>query len=66
MDKTSKDEHYNFVLCADNHEVIGTSQMYHSKQDINKEKKSVKANGLISSLYDLAKFYIQIKSLLKL
>lgn len=52
-DKIAQDDRFYFALRADNHEVIGISQMYHSKQSSDKGKESVKANGLASNLFDL-------------
>lgn len=53
LDQVAKDGRDYFVLRADNHEIIGTSQMYQSKQARDKGKDSVKTNGLTSSVYDL-------------
>jgi uncharacterized protein YegP (UPF0339 family) len=53
VDKIAQDERFYFVLRADNHEVIGISQMYHSKQSSDTGKESVKTNGLVSSVFDL-------------
>jgi uncharacterized protein YegP (UPF0339 family) len=53
LDKIAQDDRFYFVLRADNHEVIGTSQMYQSKQSSDKGKESVKTNGYVSDLYDL-------------
>lgn len=54
VDKSAKDERYYFVLRADNHQVIGTSQMYQSKQGCETGKASVKTNGLGAKVEDLA------------
>jgi uncharacterized protein YegP (UPF0339 family) len=53
LNHIAKDGRDYFVLRADNHEVIGTSQMYQSAQARDKGKESVKTNGLTSSMYDL-------------
>ncbi len=53
LDNLAKDDRFYFVLRADNHEVIGTSQMYQSKQARDVGKASVKTNGLSSSVVDL-------------
>ena len=53
VDKTAKDGRFYFVLRADNHEVIGTSQMYQSKQGCETGKNSVKTNGLGAMVSDM-------------
>jgi len=53
IDKVAKDSRNYFVLRADNNEVIGTSQMYRSKQGRDIGKASVKENALVSRVDDL-------------
>ncbi|NVK36345.1 MAG: YegP family protein [Gammaproteobacteria bacterium] len=54
VDEVARDGSFYFVLRADNHEVIGVSQMYQSRQGADHGKASVKANGLLSDVVDLS------------
>lgn len=46
------DPEYYFVLKADNHEVIATSEMYSSKQAAQRGIASVQANGRSTLIRD--------------
>jgi uncharacterized protein len=51
--KVAKDDESYFVLLAANKEVIGRSQLYKSKESLEKGIASVKKNGPVAPIKDL-------------